>query len=93
MKGLLNMLKWAYNWVGTDGLLHFLVCYALMLTFQPIVGIGWALVITVIPSLTKEAWDYYVEKDNTSLQVKHDLVCDWFGIGIALMVITLWNII
>ena len=87
MKGLLNMLKWAYNWVGTDGLLHFLVCYALMLTFKPIVGVWWSLLIAIIPALAKEAWDYYVEKDNDTEQVLHDLVCDGVGILLSLLII------
>ena len=93
MKRLFDLLKDFYNWMGTDGLLHFLVCYSLVLTFQPIVGLIWAVVIAVIPALAKEGWDYFIQKDNSSLQVKHDLMCDWFGIAAALTVITLWNII
>ena len=90
MKGLLNMLKWAYNWVGTDGFLHFLVCYALMLTFQPIVGVWWSLLIVIIPALLKEAWDYFVDKDNNVEQVLHDLICDGVGIAAALITILIW---
>ena len=84
------MLKWAYNWVGTDGLLHFLVCYALILTFQPIVGVWWSMFVTVASALIKEAWDYFVEKDNNVKQVLHDLICDGVGIAAALITILIW---
>ena len=90
---LINLFNKISSWFSIDGLLHFLVCYTLMLTFQPIVGMLWALVVTIIPALIKEAWDYFIQKDNTSYQVKRDLIFDWFGIAAALAVITLWNVI
>ncbi len=93
MKRLFDLLKDFYKWMGIDGLLHFILCYALILTFQPIVGIAWASVIAIVSALAKEFYDFFIQKDNDKNQVFHDLMCDWFGIAAALVITTLWGII
>lgn len=78
-------MKRLLQWIATDGLLHFLVCYATMMTFTPIIGAWWAMAIAVTLAVVKEAWDYFYEKDNNKEQVLHDLICDLVGIVGALI--------
>ena len=77
------------KWMGADGLLHFLVCYALMLTITPLENYWWAIGATIAASATKEAWDYFVQKDNTMPQVLHDVIMDVAGILAASIFILL----
>lgn len=88
----MEKIKNAIKWIGTDGLLHFLVCYAITLTFLPIAG-WWSLLIAAIPALGKEGYDYFIQKDNNKEQVIHDLICDAVGMGCALLVMGFWLII
>lgn len=85
MNGLLK-------WMGTDGLLHFLVCYAMMLTFYPFIG-WYSLIPTFVASVGKEHWDYFHECDNNSEQVGHDLICDAAGTFVAMVVIIIVTLI
>lgn len=87
MKELINKIT---KWVGTDGLLHFLVCYAMMLTLAPIVGIAWSVLATTGIAVFKEVWDFCIQKDNNLEQVLHDVILDGTGILIALITISLW---
>lgn len=84
--GILNLLRRVWSWVATDGLLHFLVCYAMMLTFGPYFGNWIAVAITLVFALGKEAYDVFIQKDNNYQQAWHDLVCDFAGIVAALLV-------
>ena len=92
MKKLFETLKKIKEWVATDGLLHFLVCYALMVALTPIIG-WWALLVTIFAALGKEGYDYFVEKDNNKEQVIHDLMCDCAGIILAYCTILVWWIV
>lgn len=83
------MLRGLFKWMGTDGLLHFLVCYAMMLTFFPFIG-WYALIPALVAAIGKECWDYFVEKDNNAEQVGHDLICDASGIMAATIMVLLW---
>lgn len=85
-----EFIKSIMKWVGTDGLLHFLVCFAMMLMFTPIVGIWWALGVTVLAAALKEIWDFFIQKDNNFKQVMHDVVCDGVGMVTAYLTILLW---
>ena len=89
MKRFFEKLKDIAKWVATDGLLHFLVCYAMMLTFEPMVGIWWAKAITATFAIGKEVIDALRGKNNTQ-QVVHDLICDGAGILIADCTIFVW---
>jgi hypothetical protein len=82
MKELINKIT---KWVGTDGLLHFLVCYALMLTLSPILGMAWAVLTTTNIAILKEVIDFCIQKDNDISQVMHDLLCDVVGIVVAIV--------
>ena len=86
MKELINKIT---KWVGTDGLLHFLVCYAMMLTLAPIVGIAWSVLATTGIAVFKEVWDFCIQKDNDISQVMHDLLCDVVGIVVAIVALAI----
>lgn len=78
------------KWVAIDGTLHILVCYAIMLALTPMIG-GWlAMLITVIASAVKEAYDYYIQKDNNREHVIHDAACDVVGMLSAIITMLLW---
>lgn len=85
METIKKMLKW----VGIDGLLHFLVCYAMMLTFAPMIGLAWAVLATTGVAVLKEVWDFCIQKDNDISQVMHDLLCDVVGIVMAIVALAL----
>lgn len=79
-----NFINKITKWVAVDGLLHFLVCYSIVLTFAPF-GICMAIAIAVVASLGKEVVDYFIQKDNNAQQVLHDIICDIMGIIMALV--------
>lgn len=83
MKDMLNKIT---AWVGTDGLLHFLVCYAMMLTLSPRMGTIWAIVLTALVALAKEAYDIFIQRDNDKNAAIHDLICDVVGMFVAVII-------
>ena len=87
MEKLKNIIKW----IGTDGLLHFLVCYAMVLSLTPIIGF-YALIPTIIAALGKEGYDYHIRKSNNKEQVVHDLICDAAGIVAAYATMLVWAV-
>lgn len=91
MKKLFESIKKIKEWVATDGLLHFLVCYAMILALSPIIGF-YALIPTTIVAAAKEGYDYHVKKSNTLEQVIHDLVCDLAGIVAAYATMLIWMV-
>ena len=83
MKKIFNTV---WNYVQIDGLLHFLVCYALVITFAlfdtaifPIAG----TMVAVFCAIIKECWDASY-KHAMKKQIIHDLVFDALGILIAI---------
>lgn len=83
MKKIFNTI---WNYVQIDGLLHFLVCYALVVTFAlfdtaifPIAG----TMVAVFCATIKECWDASY-KHATKKQIIHDLIFDTLGILIAI---------
>ena len=85
----MERLKNAIKWIGVDGLLHFLVCYAMMLALTPLMGF-YALIPTALVAAAKEGYDYHIEKDNNREQVIHDLICDGAGVLCAYLTMLLW---
>ena len=86
MEKIKNAIKSAYQWLDKEGgMLHFLCCYALMLTFAPI-GFGWASAITWAVAIAKEICDI-ARKSNTLKQALNDIVRDAIGWGGASVVI------
>ena len=87
----MEKLKNIINWIGTDGLLHFLVCYAMMLALSPVIGF-YALIPTTIVAAAKEAYDFHIKQSNNKEQVMHDLICDLAGIVAAYATMLLWAV-
>lgn len=78
-------------WIGTDGMLHFLVCYAMMLALTPLMGF-YALIPTATVAAAKEGYDYHIKKYNNREQVIHDLICDLAGVLFAYITMLIWAI-
>lgn len=91
MKKQIEILKKIKEWIGTDGLLHFLICYAMVIALSPIIG-WWAILPTTIIAAAKEGYDFFIQKDNNKPQVIHDLICDGAGIVLACLTMLLWLI-
>ena len=89
----MNKLKQLYKWIANDGLLHILICTVLMLSLQPIIGYLLSLIIAIIFSAIKEIYDYFIQKDNSIDQVKHDAICNAIGVIISSFIILLHYII
>ena len=89
MKRFFEKVKEIAMWVAMDGLAHLQMCYAIMLTCEPVVGIWWAKAITSSLAVGKEVVDALRGK-NTWEQVRHDLICDGAGILMADVTIFVW---
>lgn len=83
MKKIFNAI-WKY--MAIDGLLHFLVCYAIVITFAlvdpsvfPIAG----TMVAVFCAFFKEAWDISFKKQSKKATI-HDAIFDILGIAIAI---------
>ena len=87
----MEKLKTICRWVGVDGLLHFLVCYGMMLAFTPIIGVWWSLFAAVLASLVKEAIDS-IMNDSDECNAWHDLICDGAGVLAALITMAIWMV-
>ena len=75
------MVRKLWNWIGIDGLLHFLVSAMIVQTVYLVLDTPiLAIVIAVIAGLSKEVWDVLIQKDNTIKQALHDVVCNIIGI-------------
>ena len=85
MEKIKNAIKQAYQWLSLEGgMLHFLACYAIMLTFAPL-GLGWASLITWVVAITKEAFDL-IRKSNNIRNVINDIIRDAIGWACAMIV-------
>nr|DAI42389.1 MAG TPA: putative periplasmic lipoprotein [Caudoviricetes sp.] len=83
MKKIFNAI-WKY--VAVDGLLHFLVCYAIVITFTladpsvfPIAG----TMVAVFCAFFKEAWDISFKHQDKKATI-HDAIFDILGIAVAI---------
>ena len=85
----MEKLKEIIKWIAVDGLLHFLACYAIMLTCEPVIGIWWTTAITLSTAMGKEVIDALRGKNNKT-QVIHDLICDGFGILMSDVTFFIW---
>ena len=74
-----------------DGLLHILVCYAMMTMMFPIIGF-YALIPTITYASVKEWYDYHILKSNNREQALHDIICDVAGIFAASVTIIFWMV-
>lgn len=82
-----NCYQKVKEWVGVDGLLHFLCCYCITITFGLINW--WIGVITsAAAGVSKEMYDYFIKKSSAS-NIHHDLICDGVGILLSEMILML----
>lgn len=88
----MEKLKQAIKWIGTDGLLHFLACYAMMMTLVPLTGYTLAVIATSVTAIAKEAYDFLIQGEKDMLNARHDLICDAVGILLAILVMAIANI-
>lgn len=84
----MDKIKEIMKWIGIDGLLHVITCFACMLAFTPIVGVWWAIGITTAVAIGKEAIDAIKGADIKA--INHDFVCDAVGLILAVCTIGLW---
>lgn len=89
MEKLRNIMKW----VGVDGLLHFLACYACMLVIYPLygdhcTGAVVACVATLFVAVAKEIYDAI--KGATWPQAAHDFIMDAVGMAAGSLVWLIW---
>ena len=87
----MEKLKTICRWVGVDGLLHFLVCYGMMLAFTPVVGVWWAIFSVTLASLVKEAIDS-IKNDSDECNAWHDFICAGAGVLAALLTMAIWMV-
>lgn len=83
MKRIINTIL---KYIAIDGLLHFLVCYAIVITFAladpsvfPIAG----TMVAVFCAFIKEAWDISYKHQNKKATI-HDAIFDVLGICMAI---------
>lgn len=92
------MKEWLKNlwakikaYIGTDGVLHFGICYAIVVTFGLIDWVAGVIVAFGL-SILKEGWDY-ARRDKTQSwdwkHTAHDLLFDFLGIVFGVL-ICLW---
>ena len=84
----MEKLKTICRWVGVDGFLHIMACYAIMLALTPVVGVWWATAVTVAVAVVKETVDGM--KGAEAYAITHDLICDAAGLILADCTIFVW---
>jgi hypothetical protein len=86
----MGKIKEILNWVAVDGLLHLLVCFAMMLALTPVVvEIWWAIAATASVAVAKEVFDALCGR-NTWSQMAHDFICDGVGLLLAACTVFVW---
>ena len=85
-----NLLPAIKNYMGVDGLLHMLVCYAIVVTFG-LIEYKAGIIIALGLSIFKECYDYSYRKQNPWdwEHTFHDLIFDAIGIllGVAVCLV------
>lgn len=82
----MKIIKSIKNFVGLDGVLHFLACAVIVFTFAPILdNIGNAVIVATVVALAKEYLDILIKRVNTLKQSLKDILFDAFGIVYAVL--------
>lgn len=87
---MIKIFKFLKNFVGLDGVLHFLACAVIVFTFFPILdNIGNAVIVATVVAITKEYFELYfeflIEKFKTFKQSLKDILFDALGVGYAVL--------
>ena len=78
------------SWIKAGGgWLYILACYAIMLTFQPMVDIWWAKAIAAATIISKKVVDVLLGKSDAK-QALHDFACAAIGVLLTDCVIFVW---
>ena len=85
MEKLKNFIKW----VAIDGLSHIETVALIFLVLSPIIGFGWATLVTVIVAISREGVQF-LSKKNTKEQVHHDMICNGIGLLLGYIVYATW---
>lgn len=85
MKKILELIKGLYNWLNTDGLLH-ISFTSMIITFSYPLIRWWSVGLAVLVGLAKEAYDILAKKTYPKLSI-HDLICDYIGIIMTVILI------
>lgn len=82
----MKIFKFLKNFVGLDGVLHFLACAVIMFTvFSLLDNIRNAVIITTVIAVYKELFAVLIERVNTLKQALKDVIFDAFGIVYAIL--------
>lgn len=102
MKKCREVLKKINNWIAVDGKLHIMVSL-IVYTFTSITLLVWtssfiaaliiAFTLTLAVGLWKEYIDMYIQKDNSTQQSNHDLICNLIGTAIGILFLVFINAI
>lgn len=85
MKKILELIKSCYNWLNTDGLLH-ISFSSMVITFSfPLIK-WWSVGLAVLVGIAKEVYDILVKKSDWRLSI-HDLICDFIGIVMTVIIL------
>lgn len=81
----MEKIKLFFKKIGNDGILHFLICFALCAVLANYVNIGLAFFIPVFIGFGKEIlWDAWMKKGQFQWK---DLLCDIAGSLLAALII------
>lgn len=78
-------MKKIINWIATDGLLHALVSILITIVCFSFIGF-WSIIPTIVIGIGKEIYDMKKKPTYTWEMVWHDIVCDFAGIIIGVLV-------
>lgn len=82
----MKIIKSIKNFVGLDGVLHFLACAVIVFTFAPILdNIGNAVIVATVVALAKEYLDILIKRVNTFKQSLKDVLFDALGVVYAVL--------
>ena len=78
-------MKKIINWIATDGLLHALVSILITIVCFSFIGF-WSIIPTIVIGIGKEIYDMKKKPTYTWEMVWHDIVCDFAGIIIGVLI-------
>lgn len=82
----MKIFKFLKNFVGLDGVLHFLACAVIVFTFFPILdNIGNAVIVATVVAIAKEYLDILIKRVNTLKQSLKDILFDALGVCYAVL--------
>lgn len=84
-------MKKIFKWIGTDGLLHILVCATIALALGYFVNLGLATFAAIFIGFGKEIiWDAWMNKGTFELK---DLACDIMGAMSAFIIMLIASVL